>query len=162
LSLLPTWVSQHFGSKAVNVVPDSVTIEPVNENSVKISWRTDDKTIGAVKYGTSEGALNFYAPETIKDVAIDHMVELTLLTPGQLYYFEIQIGDQTYMNGAVPWTFTTSGKATGAGVTPTANPTGVLQVTLKPQRVTVPNSSSSQACSETDCEKIKASCQAAA
>jgi len=156
-----------FGSRAADVQPGTVKIDEITQNSAKITWSTDQPTIGAVKYGTSEGSLNFYAPETLKDPASSHSVELTLLSPGSMYYFQIQIGDKLYDNAGVSWTFsTTSNGAAGGTTSIVASPTSAASsssssASLSPtpiQSIEVPKTSPTVAvvCGETDCAKTKA------
>ncbi len=155
-----------FGSRAADVRPGSVKIENISQNTAKITWSTDQPTIGAIKYGTSEGALNFYAPETLKDASASHSVELTLLSPGSMYYFQIQIGDQMFDNAGVSWTFSTKSKDGSDPIAPTSAqvvaPTQqVGTVTIAPspiQEIVIPTSASttSGTCTETDCTVIKA------
>ncbi len=152
-----------IGSKAADIAPRNVTISEITVSSGKITWSTDQPAIGAVKYGTTEGSLNFYAPENIKDPAQSHSVDLTLLSPGSTYYFQIQIGDKMYDNGGVSWTFATKGKE--QPVVPTAPPVTVVPTvavspTVAPvQTIHVPNASPTLApavCAATTCDAIKA------
>jgi len=153
-----------LGSRAADVAPGNVTISEVTAGSAKITWTTDQPAIGAVKYGTAEGTLNFYATETAKDPATNHSADLTLLSPGSMYYFQIQIGDKMYDNGGVSWTFSTKGSGETEGsavVTPTATPRVLPTAAPTPvQRVELPtaapaDTSESSACTETDCTLIK-------
>jgi hypothetical protein len=144
-----------LSSRAADVLPSGVTISEVTANSAKITWTTDQPSIGAIKYGTAEGALNFYATETAKDPATSHSADLTLLSPNSTYYFQIQIGDKMYDNGGVSWTFSTKANGEVSSEQPSATPRVLPTVAATPvQRVEVPGSSSS--CSETDCNLIKA------
>lgn len=146
-----------IGSRASNFQPINVTITDITENSAKIIWETGDVTLGAIKYGTTQSALNFYAPETNKDLTKAHSVELTLLSPGSTYFFEIQIADKMYGNAdGSSWSFTTKTKGEEAVV---VSPTSGLPSSPSPtpvQSIEVPNSSSNTICTETTCEGIKA------
>ena len=165
-----------ISSRASLSKAENVTISDVSQNSARISWSTQTGTIGAVKYGTSEGALSFYAPETVSTPSQNHSVELTLLSPGSVYYFQVQIGDEIFDNGGVSWTFSTksktdSGEAQGQlQPQPTQPPSTqpVTQTTLAPTpvqkiRVDSPPASSTvlptngpSVCTETTCDGIKA------
>jgi hypothetical protein len=142
-------------SKAADVQPASVAISDITTNAVKITWTTDQPSVGAVKYGTSETTLNFYAPEVVKDPTTGHTVELTLLSPDSTYYFKIQIGDKLYDNGGVSWTFRTKGTtATAPTAIPTTASTATGTTPTPVQVVNIPNSSNTT-CSYTDCASIK-------
>ena len=151
-----------IGSRASNFQPINVTITDISENSAKITWETGDATLGAIKYGTTQNALNFYAPETNKDLTKTHSVELTLLSPGSTYFFEIQIADKMYGNAdSSSWSFTTKTKGvetvspipTTVQVSPTNISTSPTPTPI--QSLKIPNPSST-VCSETTCEGIKA------
>lgn len=150
-----------IGSKAADIAPRNVTISDITVSSGKITWSTDQPAIGAIKYGTTEGSLNFYAPENIKDPAQSHSVDLTLLSPGSTYYFQIQIGDKMYDNGGVSWTFATKGNEQTAVPTAAPLPTAAaVSPTVAPiQTIKIPNTSPTVApavCSATTCDAIKA------
>jgi len=147
-----------FGSQASDFQPREVVISNINQNSVTITWVTGAETQGVIEYGTTPTALNFFAPESTKTK--NHSVDLTLLSPSTTYYFQIRINDRKYDNGGVPWTFTTKAveRTTTPTVVQTPTPTLVQSSSLTPtpvQRLIVPTESSSSACDETDCLKIK-------
>lgn len=158
-----------IGSRASDFQPLNVTITDISENSAKITWETGDPTLGAIKYGTTQNALNFYAPETNKDLTKTHSVELTLLSPGSTYFFEIQIADKMYGNAdGSSWSFTTKTKDGQSAPEPTAPQsvvptTATVLVSPSPtpvQSLEIPNDDSattvSTVCSETTCDGIKA------
>jgi len=122
-------------TKASDTAPRTVIITANAQNTAKITWDTDQETQGVIEYGSSPTALNFFAPEAQKGKK--HTADLTLLSPGTTYYFQVRIGDQKYDNGGVPWTFTTkskaaAGDATGeATLTPTPT-TGLVVATIIP------------------------------
>lgn len=152
-----------LNSRASNYQPTDVTITDVTENSAKVSWGTGDATLGALKYGTTQNSLNFYAPETNKDLTKNHVVDLTLLSPASTYFFEIQIADKMYTNAdGAPWTFTTKAKG-GAAVEPTAPVTIAPTVATSPspgpiqtlEISSTPMPGRGASCTETDCTLIK-------
>lgn len=131
---------QNLFTRAEDIAPRDVVTGEITQNSAKIVWTTGEESQGVVKYGTSPTALNFFAPETQK--TRNHSADLTLLSPGTTYYFQIRIGEKDYDNGGVPWTLATKNieKQT---VVPTAPP-------LPTQAQAAPSS-----CNETNCDKIK-------
>jgi hypothetical protein len=146
---------QLIGARAVDSEPRDVVVSNIEKNSVKLSWATAADTQGVVEYGTTPTALNFFAPEATKGKT--HTLDLTLLSPNTTYYFDIRIGEKKYDNGGVPWTFTTKNTQESTGtlttLTPTLPPSG--QATPTPvQTLQIPDGT--EACTETDCEAIKA------
>jgi len=141
-------------TRAADEEPQDVVINEISQNTVKISWTTASNTQGVIEYGTSQTALNFFAPETAQTQ--NHTVELTLLSPGSTYYFQVRIGDKKYDNKGIPWTFTTKSTdsapiPTTATVQPTPSgpsPTPISSITLPGD--TVPAAT----CGVTDCVAI--------
>jgi len=164
-----------LSSRAALSKAENVTISDVSQNTARISWSTQTGTIGAIKYGTSEGALNFYAPETVSSPTQNHSVELSLLSPGSVYYFQVQIGDEIFDNGGVSWTFSTKAKDEAGGVgqgelqqkqtspVPTQATSQTATVSSSPtpiQKIRVENNTPATdgqaVCSATTCDGIKA------
>lgn len=143
-------------TRAANQTPQDVVINNVTQNAATVKWTTQNPSQGVIEYGTSQTALNFFAPETSQTP--NHSVDLTLLAAQTTYYFQIRIGDQKYDNGGVPWTFATKGpnatnplptsilptKASSSGL---ISPTPVSSVVIPP----VAKSPSPAACTPTDC-----------
>ncbi len=138
-------------TRASDQMPRDVTITDISQNSAKVSWSTGVANQGVVVYGTTPTALNFNGPETSPTTT--HSVDLTLLSASSTYYFQISIEGKNYDNGGVPWTFSTK------GVVPTVIPSPTVAAGTNPtpiQSLSLPNSLSTLACTETDCAKIKA------
>ena len=110
-------------TKASDTAPRDVVITGGTQSASHIGWTTDQETQGVIEYGSSPTSLNFFAPEAQKGKK--HSVDITLLSPGTTYYFQIRVGDQKYDNGGVPWTFTTKSKG-NIDITPTATPTATV------------------------------------
>jgi len=153
-------------TRASDVSPRDVIISEIATNSSKVGWSTGQASQAVIEYGTSPTSLNFFAPETQK--TINHSVDLTLLSPETIYYFQIRIGDKLYDNGGVPWSFTTKGKNSIAPspkkvISPVLKPTTINQTssTLTPtptpvSTVDLPEPTKKVDCSGTDCATIKA------
>jgi len=114
-------IVQNVFTKAADVTPRDLVINGITPNGAKISWTTDQETQGVVEYGASPTSLNLFAPEAQKTK--NHTVELTLLSPGTSYYFQIRIADSKNDNGGVPWTFSTKVKSTSDTLTATPSST---------------------------------------
>lgn len=137
-------IVQNLFTRAEDIAPRDVVTGEITQNSAKIVWSTGEESQGVVKYGTSPTALNFFAPEMQKTKT--HSVDLTLLSPGTTYYFQIRIGEKDYDNGGVPWTLATK-NIERQTIVPTVPP-------LPTQAQTAPDVNTTS-CNETDCDKIK-------
>ena len=163
-------IVQDFFAGASYIAPRDVVITDIKEDSAVIEWSTAVETQGVVEYGTTPNSLNFFSPETQKTTK--HKVELTLLSPGTTYYFQIRIGDKVFDNAGVPWSFTTrvkegQKKQTGAQPTPVPKtsppktptpkkkPTPTPYQTLKLDSKKKEQDTNEQVCKSNDCNKIK-------
>lgn len=92
-------------------LPNEVVVSNISDTHATISWFTNTEAEGYVKYGTSETSLNLIASD-IRDLGKDssfsykqHIVEISNLSPGTKYYFQV------YSNGLAatnaPGAFTT-------------------------------------------------------
>ncbi|NTU72967.1 hypothetical protein HGB07_02205 [Candidatus Roizmanbacteria bacterium] len=169
-------------SRASDAAPRDVVITDTTTNSAKVTWATGEDTQGVIEYGTSPTALNSFAPELQKGKS--HSVDLTLLSPGSSYYFQIRVGEKKFDNNGVPWMLTTksSDQPSNSGLQPTseASVTGTTRRTVQtlemptkppvqvptnaPARVpseetrispTAVLSPQPMACTETNCDMIK-------
>ncbi len=143
-------------SRASNEAPENVTITEITPTSAKISWSTPIETSGAVvQYGIAPTSLTSFAPvEGVSSTS--RSVELTLLTPGTTYYFEISYGqDKAYNNFGVPWSFVTKGAQEGSAPiidpAPTPPPAQTVIPTVSPLSSTPIQSE----CVYDSCELIK-------
>ncbi len=142
---------QNVFTRASDVKPQDVVVSEISQNSVKVSWTTGVEAQSVIEYGTSPTALNFFAPESEKTK--DHSVDLTLLSQSTTYYFQIKVGDQSFDNGGIPWTFTTKGQAE-------TQPSAITPTTVRPspiQTLEIPDNQTTGTCPETsNCDEIKA------
>ena len=138
--------------------PENVTVAEVTPTSAKVSWSTPIETSGAVvQYGLTPTALTSFAPVEAES-STSQSVDMTLLTPGTTYYFEIVYGqDRIYNNAGVPWSFVTKSADdtpiinTVTDTAPNAPPVvNSAPPTSVPIATPVP-----PACDYTDCETIK-------
>ncbi len=141
-----------FFASASDEIPRDVTITHIDKSSAAIYWTTDRATLSVVEYGLSPNELTLFAPEL--EAKREHEVELTLLTPGTTYYFQIRNSETTYDNAGVPWTFTTK-TSTGEEEAVKGITTRLTPLPTKSPTPTVVNLSTNS-CNETDCDKIKA------
>lgn len=148
LAILIVGFSVLRSSRAEDQAPRDVVVSDITTNSAKISWATGVRNQGVVEYGVTPTALNLLAPESESDIS--HEVELTLLSAGTTYYFQITIGGKKYDNAGVPWTFST--KSSDSEEFEEINPTSSTKPTPVSHTV-IPSPESS--CEEVSCEKIK-------
>lgn len=162
-------IIQGVFTRASDIAPRDVVITEITENSAVIEWATAIETQGVIEYGTTPTNLSFFAPETEKTK--NHKVELTLLTPGTTYYFQIRIGDKVFDNAGVPWSFTTKSKGNTEVIQPSPTPSPITEtkqssstptpyqtLDLGDEKSSVPTSTpipTKAVCDETDCAKIK-------
>lgn len=164
-------ITQGVFTRASQLEPISVTITDLTSNSAKITWTSEDESQGVVEYGTSTTELTAFSPEAEK--TRNHAVELTLLTPGTTYYFQLKVGDRKFDNEGIPWSFTT--KSSDGDVTSVSDPTPTLSSSsqslqnklsndplkstptpVSSVRIPPQNSNNVLGCPETTCDKIKA------
>lgn len=106
-----------------------------------VTWTSDKPSIGVVEYGTTPASLLLRAVET--DAVTDHKITLSPLKPNVNYYFRIRVGEDTYDNSGIPYSFKTKG-STETLVTPT-----VVTVPTKTLVPTVATSTQSGGCNRT-------------
>ncbi len=108
--------------------PQSVTTVPGDDGkSAVISWISDKESIAKVEYGTTAASLVLMSADTSS--VTNHSVSLTSLRPSTTYYFRIKVGDETFDNGGIPYTFKTKADSTTLiTVTPTMALSGETNV----------------------------------
>jgi len=83
--------------------PKNVEFTNVSENSLTISWVTDAKTIGFIKYGDTLNSINNTVTEENNPSDTAHSVTITNLAQNTNYYFEITSAGIEYDNNGQPW-----------------------------------------------------------
>ena len=142
-------------TRASDLIPRDVIIYNITNTSAALEFFTGQEAQSMVEYGISVDKMNLIAPET--QSTKDHSIVLSSLTPSTTYYFQIKIGDKTFNNGGVPWTFVTKLKSNDVLGISTSD---ALKKRIKPEltpieSLVVDDSSSDQVlCSETNCQKI--------
>lgn len=99
--VLVQYNQEYRTSASTDTNPKNVRIVNINSNSFAVTWTTDKKTDGFVKY--SKGGLS-------SNVAIDkfqksftHFVEVKNLEESQKYSFQIGSGSEVYDNNGIKW-----------------------------------------------------------
>lgn len=87
--------------------PKGVRVTNITEQSFTVSWKTDNKTVGYLKYGPSEkyGELQ---QENIGSPSPVHHITIANLAPKTTYFFSINSEGEEYDNNGIPWQVTTA------------------------------------------------------
>lgn len=85
-------------------------LQKASPTAITVCWRTDEQTVGRVRYGTSAAALNLTAEAT--EPGTDQKVALPGLTAATKYYYQIEAG-ATVLAGGTDYHFETP-PATGS------------------------------------------------
>lgn len=132
LFLLPAGMifAQSFDTTPPTI--SNVKLEDVTNNSVTITWETDEDADSAINYGTSPDL------GIIRDPAADkkeHSIRLENLDPGKTYYFRIISTDPNKNQGiSADYKVQTTGtpaseSGSGSGQASTSNPPTVEEIT---------------------------------
>ncbi len=113
-----------FGRANIGEIPENVQISNITDSSFTLSYTTGAKTTGTVVFGID--------PQ-FGQVAVDlrdlqaggatiprqvHYITVTNLNPDSLYYFGIQSGSTTFLQGDLPYETTTASANPGAAANP--------------------------------------------
>ena len=84
--------------------PYAVRFVEVGSNEFTIEWKTQEKTIGYIKYGMSEDFIGVIGQETSDPGAYRdyHKITVDGLEPGQKYFVEIHSNAQAFGNSGEP------------------------------------------------------------
>lgn len=83
--------------------PKDVRITNITDSTITITWRTDKKTSGLVKYGEDSNSLNNVQDDQTKELSNTHFVIIKNLTEEKEYYFKILSNENLYDNEGSPW-----------------------------------------------------------
>lgn len=123
-------VRTYMSSASGGMDPKSVLAKPNDDGKTAvITWVSDKPSIGVVEYGTTPASLLLRAVET--DSVTEHRITLSPLKPNVNYYFRIRVGEETYDNSGIPYSFKTKGSSEATGAAPTVPP-AVPTVALMP------------------------------
>lgn len=82
--------------------PKNVRISNITDSSVTISWTTDIKTVGFVKWGESQSNIAKVSQDTLGE-GFTHWTTLINLKPGIDIFFKINSNDHDWDNNGVVW-----------------------------------------------------------
>ena len=94
------------GSGSSSCDPFNVFLSKTGDNSVKISWSTNDACLGYILYGESSYEIERVAVNTDNlEKAKEHSVEVGNLLTTNSYYFIVVSGEEPYGNDGKPIAF---------------------------------------------------------
>ncbi|MCJ7829716.1 fibronectin type III domain-containing protein, partial [Patescibacteria group bacterium] len=114
--------SDFFLKASPTLIPSQSKVTNITDNSFTVSWLTEDKTSGFVKYGTEQN-LSFTAADDRNQLSgktdnfNTHHITLKNLKPATAYLFKIGSGNKIFDSNGQPYQVTTAKTAK----TPPAN-----------------------------------------
>lgn len=134
LGVLGITTAKTFFSGASAATEPKNVLAKVGEDgkSAVITWMSDKASMGIVEYGTTPASLLLRAPESQE--VTDHAVTLSSLKANTNYYFRIKIGEESFDNNGIPYSFKTKSATPSGVVLPviTSTPTPTTSAGLKP------------------------------
>lgn len=88
-------------------IPKNVRITNITDSTATVTWTTDIKTKGFVKWGKSELALSKVALEDETDASFVHSANIVGIDQGSTIVFKTNSETKDYDNGGIPWNITT-------------------------------------------------------
>lgn len=88
-------------------VPKNVRVSNITDNSATVTWTTDIKSKGFIKWGKSELSLNKVALEDESDANFVHSANIIGIEPNSTIQFKTNSESKDYDNGGIPWSVTT-------------------------------------------------------
>lgn len=107
-------------NKGTSSAPKNVVISNIQDNQFNVSWTTDEKTSGAIKYN-EQSDLKKLAKDDRDQRSGEigefylHYVTIKNLQPIKTYYFKIKSGNKLYGNNSSNYTVTTGPSLGSAG-----------------------------------------------
>lgn len=103
-----------FGLKAgPSATPKKIHLTNIQDNQFTVSWITDEKTEGFIKYGETSNQIKFIVKDDRDQRSGEtesfnlHYVTVRNLQPAKTYYFKIGSGNNLYDNNGQAYTVTT-------------------------------------------------------
>ncbi len=94
-----------FGTRAaIGNTPKDVKASNIKPDSFTISYRTDEKVLGSVRFGTDQNPKSIALDDRDQETNAPkerniHYITINKLSPATRYWFEIVSGDKTFKNG---------------------------------------------------------------
>lgn len=111
------------GASAANEPKNVLAKAGEDGKSAVITWVSDKASMGIVEYGTTPASLLLRAPES--EAVTNHSVILSSLKANTNYYFRIKVGEESFDNNGIPYSFKTKGATPSGTVLPAMTSTPV-------------------------------------
>lgn len=116
-----------FSKAGPTATPRQIKVSNIESDGATISWVTDTRVKGFVKYGTSKNSLDSTVADDRDQVSGEgsqyttHYVSLNNLKANQEYFYVIGSGSQVYQNDGQPYQFKTAPTLGGKPAADTIN-----------------------------------------
>lgn len=103
-----------FLKASPTLTPNQIKLTNINDTSLSVSWITDEKTSGFVKYGTDATGLTFTANDDRDQISgktgnfNNHHITLKNLKSATAYFFKIGSGGKIFDSDGQPYQVTTA------------------------------------------------------
>ena len=95
-----------FGAES-SALPENVRISNVTHSSFTVTWTSERKVSGIIKWGRSPSFLDNLQSEEDSLFGFTHSITITNLEPLTTYHFKIVVGLTEHDNSGMPWQITT-------------------------------------------------------
>jgi len=95
---------------STDIAPKDIRISNVTDSSFNISWITNTKTVGVVKWNSTPSSLNEETKDSIINPSYTHSVRVDDVSDSTTYYFAIYSDGQLFDNNTIPWQVKTTRK----------------------------------------------------
>lgn len=102
---------------SVEAIPKNVRITNITDTSITVSWTTDIKSKGFVKWGKSELSLSKVSLEDESDANYVHSTNVLGIDPSSTIFIKINSESKDYDNQGIPWQTTTLSSKTNQAET---------------------------------------------
>jgi len=90
--------------------PKNVRISNISYSSISVSWITDIKTSGFVKWGSSESSITKVVQDSIDQPSFTHHITILDIKPNTKIFIKINSDGQDWDNDGIAWQTKTSNK----------------------------------------------------
>lgn len=98
----------------VDAVPKNVRVSNITDSSATVTWTTDIKSKGFVKWGKSELSLSKVALEDESDPSLVHSANIIGIDQGSTIFLKINSDSKDYDNQGLAWQATTTNAKVGS------------------------------------------------
>jgi len=101
-------MNENSKNDLVSCQPYNMQVSDVKNDSVLITWETEEKCSGRIKYDTQEEDFEYIVNQLEESKSNTHSVNIDGLLPNTKYYFIIQSDSDLYADNDLPLEFKTS------------------------------------------------------